>query len=120
MLEHGSFHHSDFWFIQLQHFRVRVLYAYIAENSVFFLNSCKYHMLTYHLGLFTIKTLWVFYDLYLFIFSSLVLIPDVGSTPGYLFTKDLTTTIKISFLLYTQLNATRPQVRIEVLLYMQV
>jgi hypothetical protein len=37
--------------------------------------------------------------------------------PGYLFTKDLTTKIKISFILYTQLNATRPQVRMEVLLH---
>jgi hypothetical protein len=43
--------------------------------------------------------------------------PRAGKESGYLFTKDLTTTIKISFLLYTQLNATRPQIRMEVLLH---
>jgi hypothetical protein len=39
----------------------------------------------------------------------------ISLDPGYLFTRDLTTTIKISFLLYAQLNATRPKVRMEVL-----
>jgi hypothetical protein len=40
-----------------------------------------------------------------------------NSSPWYLFTKDFTTTIKVSFLLYSQLNAVGPQVRMEVLLH---